>query len=268
MKNLVRNGGFERGTTDFWKASNAKSFGVVDTPVHKGSYAGKLVCAAGQYPTLTINDYIEMKVGEIAYYEMYLRASGTHGVHFWFYHYDENLDQVDSYRVEPFNVTSTGYTQYLWALAGSESGLYVKPLIYFNRNVEDSYLLIDNVLMYKLDAENTMARNAMIYHNTNITSGGTYYGDWIMVAPFSQAEFKLFADTCVGTSETMDVTIESHGLYDEVPHTIATFNQVTTSDDLQVLVVTAGLGEVIRAKVVVGGSPSVIDVRLTAVFKR
>ncbi len=102
----------------------------------------------------------------------------------------------------------------------------------------------------------------------NISSTGSYFSDFFIVAPFKEAEFKLYVTTCSGTNETLDVKIVSRGNFGKVEHDIATFTQVTASDNLQVLLVTAGLGTKIRVEAVVGGTPTDIDFYVVAIFKR
>ena len=266
-KNLIRNGGFERGDTQFWTCPLAKSFEAVDVDVHRGTYAGKVVINNGVYPSLYITDYLELSVGEIGVFEMFLKANVEFGVHFYMKHYDEDLNEVTYFRVEPFNLTTAAYTKYLWAFTGIEGATYVMPVIYINNPTEDNYMLIDNVSFFKMDPKTLVAREHELYYKSNISAAATYYGESFFSGGFTQAEFRLEVDICSGTSETLDVTIESKGIYDEFWHTIATFAQVTAADNIQLLAVTAALGTVLRAKLVVGGSPTTIDVRVVGVLK-
>lgn len=266
--NMIRNGGFERGTLDFWHGTNYSAFEVITSPVKEGTYAAKIVAQAGPSPTISPNDYLEMGLDETAALELFLRGSHAEGVHLWMYHYDEELNQISSFRVEPFNLSTSQYVQYLFEISGMEGSKYFRPLVYFNASTVGAELYLDNVSMYKSDPNTVAGRSHEIYSSGTINSAGTYYSAMFYVAPFTQGEFKLWVDTCIGTSETINVTIESKGLYDEQWHTIATFVQVTSSDVLQVLLVTAGLGSILRAKAVIGGTVTTIDFDITGTFKR
>lgn len=267
-QNLIRNGGFERGNIDFWTGRNGSAFEVITSPVHEGTYAVKIVAQVGASPTITPNDYLELGLDETAALELWLRGSHAEGVHLWMYFYDAELNQVKSFRVEPFNLSTTVYVQYLFDVSGVEGTKYFKPLIYFNASTIGAELYLDSVSMYKSDPKTSAGRTHEIYSSGTLNSPGTLYSDKFYVAPFTQGEFTLWVDSCTGSSETVDVTIESKGLFDEEWHTIASFAQVTTSDVLQTLVVTAGLGGVLRAKTVIGGTPSTVDLDITGTFKR
>lgn len=267
-KNMIRNGGFERGNTDFWDGQNGSAFEVVTTPVHAGTYAVKIVAQTGPSPTIKPNDYFEIGLDETAALELWLRGSAAAGVHLWMYFYDEELILIKSFRVVPFNLSTTEYVQYLFDISGIEGSKYFKPMVYFNATVIGQVLYLDSVSLYKSDPKTSAGRTHQIYKSGTLNSAGTYYSDMFYVAPFTQGEFKLWVDSCLGTSETVDVTIESKSLYDEQWHTIATFTQVTVSDVLQVIVLSAGLGGVLRSKTVIGGNPSSVDLDITGNFKR
>jgi len=268
MKNLIRNGGFERGTTDFWTAYDEKSFGVVATPVHKGSYAGKLVCDGSNKPYIMTNDYIPVTVGETFYFEAWLRASGLYIAEIQAVYYDEALNEIDEVMIDNFNPGTTSYTQRIWSISGVEGAIYMRPKIFLDRTTVDNYLLVDGVMMYQFKPEEVIGGACLMIEEENISSTGTYYSDYFIVAPFKEAEFKLYVATCAGTGETLDVKILSIGNFDKVEHDIATFTQVTATDNLQVLLVTAGLGTKIRVEAVVGGTPTDIDFYVVAIFKR
>lgn len=268
MKNLIRNGGFERGDIAFWTAYDAKSFAVVATPVHKGSYAAKLVCDGSNTPYIMSNDYIPISVGDIFYIEAWLRASGLYVAQIHAVYYDEGLNVIENVLIDSSNPGTTSYSQKLWVIPGIQGAVYVRPKIYLNHTTLDDYLLIDGVLMYKFDPEEVIGAACMLAEETNISSAGSYYGDFFIVAPFKEAEFKLYVGTSAGNVETLDVKVVSRGNFNTVDHDIATFTQVTESDILQVLLVTAGLGTKIRVEAVVGGTPSDIDFYVVAIFKR
>jgi hypothetical protein len=268
MKNLIRNGGFERNTTDFWTAYDEKSFAVVATPVHKGSYAGKLVCDGSHQPYIMTNDYIPIAVGETFYFEAWLRANGVYVAYIFADYFDEGLNIIDSVLIDSSNPGTTSYTQKVWSIAGVEGAVYMKPRIYLDHITVDDYLLIDGVMMYKFKPEDVIGGACLMIEELNISSAGSHFSDMFIVAPFKEAEFKLYVTTCTGAGETLDVKIVSRGNFVNVVHDIATFTQVTASDNLQVLLVTSGLGTKIRVEAVVGGTPTDIDFYVVAIFKR
>lgn len=268
MKNLIRNGGFERGTIDFWTAYDAKSFAVVGTPVHKGSYAGKLVCDGSNNPYIMTNDYISITVGNTFYFEAWLRASGVYISEIYAVFYDEALNVIDEVLIDHSNPGTTSYTQKVWSIGGIEGAVYMRPKIYLDTTTVDEYMLIDGVMMYKFSPEEVIGGVGLMIHEDDIHTTGSHFSDFFIVAPFKEAEFKLYAPYCTGANVTLDVKIMSRGNFGTVERDIATFEQVTASDDLQIIVISEGLGTKIRAEAVVGGSPSDVAFYVTAIFKR
>ena len=270
MKNLIRNGGFERGTTDFWTAFDAKAFTADTTLPYKGTYNGKLVVNGGDKPYIMLNDYIPLTVGEIAYFECYLRSVDMFSVSIKAVYYDENLDEIETIVYDTVNPGTSAYAQIIVAISGIDGAAYVRPMIYMDDANDDRFVRIDNVSMYKFIPEEVMAFERLMIDVENIASAGTYYSDWLLVPAFKEGEFILWVDDCAGTSETVDVTIQSRLSFDglDLDHDIATFTQVTSGVAQQVLIVTAGLGIKIRAKAVIGGSPTNVDVLVAGRFKR
>lgn len=268
MKTLIRNGGFELGTTAFWAAYDAKSFPVITSPVHKGTYAAKIVCDGAENPYIIPNDYIALTIGEIAVFEAWVRANEMVTAYLRVEYYDEGLGVIETKTYHSFNPGTSGYAQVLEAISGVEGAVYCRPYIYLSHSTEDDYMLVDNVSMYKLLPEDVMAREVMMDDRENLTEVGSYFSPEYIVAQFKEAEFYLYVDTFAGTSKTLDVSIKSRLPWEYRDRTIATFTQVTTSGNAQTLLVTAGLGSKVRVEAVLSGTSLDCDYYVNAVFKR
>lgn len=268
MKNLFRNGGFERGTIDFWTAVGEKSFTVISSPVHKGTYAGKLVCDGSNKPYIMTNDYIPITIGEIAYYEAWVRANGMYIAQLRVDYFDEGLELMDTIAYKEFNPGTTGYSQVLEVISGIEGSVYCKPYVFLDHTTLDDYMLLDNAIMSMLVPNELIAREVMLDKRENLTSVGSYFGDECISAQFREGEFYLYVDTFSGTSKTLDVSIKSRLPWEYRDRTIATFTQVTTSGNAQTLVVTAALGSKLRVEAVLAGTSLDCDYYVNAVFKR
>lgn len=268
VKNLVRNGGFERGDTQFWAAYDAKSFTVVAAPVQRGTYAGKIVCMAGEYPYLIPNDYFELTVGEIAYFEAYVHGSHMMSAYLRVEYYDEGLNAMETVTYESFNPATTGFTKVMEPISGIDSAKYCRPYIFLLDDNEDHFMVVDSVLMYKFRPEDAMGGVREMDNRETLDSAGTYTSDWYFVAPYKEAEFKLYVGTLTGTSDTLDVTIESKSPFSSCEHVIATFTQATSSDNLQIIVISEGLGTKIRVKAVLAGTNLDCDYYVIGTYKR
>lgn len=268
MKNLIRNGGFERGTTDFWTTSGAKSFEVVDTPVHKGDHAGKITCDGANYPLVIPNDYIPMQVGESAYYEAAVRANGLYSAYLRVEYYDEGLSVIETVTYASFNPGQSGYEQVLEVISGIEGAIYCRPYLYLAHDTEDDYMLIDNVAMYKFSAEDSIGAVRLMDEREELDTANTYTSPWSIVMPYKEAAFTLYVGTLTGTTDTLNVTIEAKSIFHSNEVVIATFEEATSSDDQQTIVLTEGIGTKIRVKAVLAGTSLDCDYWLEAVFKR
>jgi len=268
MKNLIRNGGFERGTIDFWTAFDKKSFGVVATPVFKGSYAGKIVCDGANNPYLMTNDFVPLAIGEIAYFEAWIRANVMCSCYLRVEYYDEQLEVIETVTYESFNPGTSGYVQELQVISGIEGAVYCKPYLYLAHSTVDDYFLVDNVSMYKFTPEDMMCGVRLMDDRDSLTTSGTYNSPWSVVSGFREATFLLYVGTLTGTADTLDVTIESQSNFKSNEYVLVTFEQVTASDNEHVIVITEGLGTKIRVNAVLAGSNLDCDYWLEAVFKR
>ena len=267
-KNLLRNGGFERANTNFWSGYDCKSFAVTTAHKHKGTYSGLLTCDGSNTPYVMPNDYIPMTVGEIAYFEAWTKASGMYAAYLRVDYFDEGLSLVETVTYESFNPGTGGFAQLLQVISGIEGAFYCRPYILLSHITEDHWMAIDNVTMYKFTPEDVMGGVRLIDDREELTTAQDYVSPWSIVAPFKEATFLLYVPTLTGTNDTLDVIIESQANFKSNNPTIATFNQVTSSDTEQVLVVTAGLGTKIRAIATLAGTGLDCDYWVEAVFKR
>ncbi len=267
-RNLIRNGGFERGDTSFWTAAGVSAFEVVGSPTYKGDYAGKATRGALGWATVFPNDYIPISLGEELFYQAYVRVSHSGNCMLTARYYDEGLVDVGSSLIATEYVLDNVWKEFLTAIPGKDNAMYVRPELQYSDATTGRYILIDNVQAYKLNPQNVIAHNQMLYAITNLTTGGTLYGDWFVSAAFTQAEFDLNITTFTGGSPLLKVTIESELRYGGARNTIATFNDVTSDSDDQKLVITAALGMKLRVKAVASGAVTSISYSVDAMFKR
>ena len=268
MKNLIRNGGFERGNVDFWTGYDCAALGVTGSPTYKGSYAGSLTCDNVNKPYIMPNDFIALTEGETAFFEAWVRPSHSDTVSFKAKYYDEGLTEIAELTYESLPMAVGSWHNVMWALTGVRDAVYVKPLIEYNAVATGKYLLIDNVLMYKFDRTQLTGLVLSMEEQSGISSAGTIYGDYMIAFPYREVEFSLYVATSAGAAETLDVTIESyigHGIAMTKP--IVTFEQVTAGADYQVVVLSEGLGSKIRTKSVIGGAPTDITYNVVAKLK-
>lgn len=268
MKNLIRNGGFERGSIDFWTAFDAANFYVQNGYTHEGAFAGRVDCDGTHEPYIMPNDFIRLVSGEVAYFEAWLYASGMYQAELDVEYYDEGLVKVDEIKYASFNPGTSNFAQVLWAISGVDGAMYARPKLKLKHTTLNHFMVVDSVMMYKFSPEDVMGGERLMIDMDSGNVVGNFFGDWLLSAPFKEAEFKLYVAECSGTNPTIDVTIESWSAFDGFEHDIAVFEQVASTNNMQVIVLNEGVGSKIRAKGVVAGNPSDIKYSVSGIFKR
>lgn len=268
VRNLIRNGGFERADTGFWTAFDAKVFTAQTLHKYKGTYAGLLICNGANDPYAMSNDFIELSVGEIAFYEAWVKASGVYIAELRVDYYDEGLSLIETVSYGVFNPGTTEFKQVLEVISGIEGAIYCRPYIYLDHSNEDDWMAIDNVTMYKFKPEDVLGGVRLMDYREGLSVANTYFSPWIVVAPFKEATFILNVLHLTGSSDLLNVKIVSKSNFDSYDYAIATFNQVNGGARQQVLVVTAGLGTKIRVEATLAGSSLNCDYKVEAILKR
>ena len=265
-KELIRNGGFERGNLDFW-VCEAGSVEIVSDVKKRGSYAAKIKVGGSGYGLLSIKDLIPVSPFEVYKFTGWLKSTSWNSVHVKATFYDTEYSYISGADMILFYKTGT----FEWTFAEQYFIVPIEAsyivLIFKPTGSADTYGYIDSISLQRLELANLGIYYKELISKTNFTSIGTFYGDYHFSGIWKQAEFLLDVNSLSGSSPTLDVTIEAFDPITNERHDIAVFDQMTTTGK-QVKIATAGLGWQVRVKFTTGGSITDCDFVVSAIFKR
>ena len=266
VKELIRNGGFERGNLDFWKVTHG-SVNVVSDVKKRGNRAAKFICGAFGVVELDNKDYIEVTPFSLYKFTGWFKNVNLTKMQVLVFFYDSDIQHI------------SGGDLTLWEKSGTYDWTFAEE--WFTVPVESSYIAlgiagtgssgeygyIDSISLQEADLSKLAVYTRELLSKTNFTSTGTFYSDEYFSGVWKYAEFYLNVTSLTGTDPTLDVTIQAYDPSTGLWKDIAVFEQVTSSDT-QLKVATAGLGWKVRVKYTTGGSLTDGDFIVGAVFKR
>lgn len=265
-KELIRNGGFERGNLDFW-ACDYGTAEVVSDVKKRGSYSAKVITGSSNYALFGTKDFIEVSPYQVykitGWYKSVSWSSITSKM--WFY--DSDYNYISGEDITVFLKTGT----FDWVLA-EEFFLIPSEASYIMFNTKPlgtsgSYGYLDSISLQRLEIANLAVYNKELIKVVDQTSTGTFYGDYIFSGIWRQGEFHLDVSNLTGTDPTLDVIIRMYNPVTLLEEDIVVFDRATASGR-QLKIATAGLGWKVRVKYVLGGTITDCDFTVGAIFKR
>ncbi len=266
VKELIRNGGFERGNLDFWKTAHG-SINVVNDVKKRGSYAAKLICGAFGVVELDNKDYIEVTPFSLYKFTGWFKNVDLTKMQVLVFFYDSDIQHI------------SGADLTLWEKSGTYNWTFAEE--WFTAPIECSYVALgiagtgtsgeygyaDSISLQEVDLRKLAAYTKELLKKTNFTSTGTFYSNEYFSGVWKYAEFYLDVTSLTGSSPTLDVTIQAYDPTTGLWKDIVVFDQATGAGS-QLKVATAGLGWKIRIKYVTGGTITDCDFVVGAVLKR
>ena len=166
---LIRNGGFERGTTDFWFLTSSGTLTVDNSNQKYGDYCGKYTAVGDLSEAIMSSDYISCNPGDLINISGWINTPGTGQVALYTLLYDSDYsyvtyqelglkDATGSYQLLsnqlliPDNI---GYIRIGYELIHPDiSGVYYLDSLSYNIITSDS-ALSGSVVLHEMSAETT-----------------------------------------------------------------------------------------------------------------
>ena len=171
----IRNGGFERGDTEFWEIINGSEL-VADTSKKKrGSYSGKIKASSGGIFEIRHKDLIPVEYGDIIEFGGYVYPNDDGGGVLKAYFVDEDCNFVDVIS-ESFSITGGQWNNIEAGFLVPTNSSYVLLQIGGVLVNANSYNWIDSVYINIFNARNLLFRNKLLYDSgsgTFSTSGNS-----------------------------------------------------------------------------------------------
>jgi len=266
MKELIRNGGFERDTLDFWEVYLGTGE-IVNTEKHTGYHSVKLSCGSMNTVYLYTADYVEVSPYELYRILTWHKNVSWTMVEGFVEFYDSDHQIIPNCYVDMFKKTGA----YDWMRTESYMAIpsdasYAK-LVYHAIGTDGTYGYIDSVSLSQIRSSDVSVKHELLLEVKDLTTAGTYYSDKFFIGMWERAIFGLNCTVLTGSSPTLDVSIEVYIPDVDIWIPVITFNQLTSSGS-EVKVLSDLQGWLLRVKYVLSGSITDCDFKVGAVFKR
>lgn len=253
-KNLLRNGGFERGDTQFWTPYDYGSFAATTVGEYRGTYCGKLIGAGVDEPYIICTDYISIEEGDAFVFRLAAGAVPYYTMTPQVIFYDEDLVELTTENLVTFALSAAEWRTYVDIITYYKEARYFRIKLKQTTTTIGNYTLFDAASLHKLARLTSIYDEVLLHEKVETEDLTTYYSDTYVAAQAKEAVFELDVTWKYNETGTLDVSIQTYDRHTGNWITIATFNQVTTTLGEQVLVVTAGIGALVRAIGTVGGT--------------
>jgi len=267
VKELIRNGGFERGNYDFW-STHTYAFEIQTAVKKYGTYASKVTLGATGIAVLNTKDYIS--VSPFALYKLTLWMKNNHNI----VHaicaatYDSDYQVLEGPGIIILGTVGVfDWTKLVGYFVIDDEASYI--------SIADGMLGLVNQVCYhdafsllQISPDEVISHQIEMVSVSNLTTKDTYYADEYFTGIWKQAEYHLYCTSLTGTAPTLDVTIQGYDPNTEQWKDVLVFQQLTT-DGSEFKTVLSGLGWKQRVKYVLGGTTVTdCDFKVGVVYKR
>ena len=262
---LIRNGGFERGNTDFWEVMSGGTLEISSVSPLYGSYCGKFISSGDTLEDIISSDYISVISHQILDTIGYMKSTASRKVYPLIYLYDADYSFIEVY--QSFGKwLDASYSEFHNQFEVPVGCAYIRfgYRIYSSASGEVSYL--DAVMADLLSSESGMSGSECLIDYQILAASGDTSADKRDMQQFSGYFAQLSCTYAGGTSPTLDMTIcEVNG--EETELEIASFPQITATGTY-LLELPNMLGKGIYCKYAVGGTSPQLQVTLNVIGKR
>ena len=229
---LIRNGGFERGNTDFWEVISGGTLEVSTISPLYGSYCGKFTADGSGDGIILSSDYIDVKPYQIIDGILYIKSATTIQARLIAYFYDADYsyinNQLGSY------VTNDGtYLELEYQFRVPNGASYVRFGIIILSPVSGDIFYLDGTdLEIITDTEAITGLVELLPFAEYTTSGGTYNNAKSMMQ-FNTYFGELSCNDSDGGDSTLDVDVKVVNWLGQ-SLTLASFTTVTGTGDWRI----------------------------------
>ena len=165
-------------------------------------------------------------------------------------------------------VGTTQWTRFLEVITHHRGADYLKVSLKQETMGTGEYSCWDSLSLNRMDPQVMVGDIEELYPSTYLEGADTYSGQMFPALGYREAIFILNITTKSNDTGTLNAVIQSFDRGNNGWIDIATFNEVTTTIGRQVLVVTAGIGEIIRLQTVTAGTSPGFTMNASVIFKR
>lgn len=265
-KELVRNGGFERGDEEFWEGVGVTSIEVLAAAKKYGVYGCKVISSGQAYGYLQFKDFIAVEPFSVYTMSAWVYNSTTRNVAFLIREYDSDLNQIKAVMLTS-NSIGTTYAQIKDYYVVSEFASYIQINVVQATFSSGDYSYVDSVSLREIPAGDISADKQLLISVINETTSHTVYGEEFFAGIWKEAEYQLYCSSLTGTSPTLDVTVQAYDPETAQWRDAMVFQQLTAAGS-EYKGLTSALGWKQRIKYVTTGTLTDCDFKVGVVYKR
>ena len=268
MKELIRNGSFERGDLDFW--TTVLGTVTVDAAVKKrGSYSAKLVCGGANNAKIHTKDYIPLAAHELYKLTAWLKSVDLAETHLVADYFDVDYDIVTGATITLEQKDGVfDWTLFTYYFNAPSEASYMRIYITMIGLAAGKYGYADVISLQQIREQELTVEHHELVTVANLTTKATYYGSEFFTGIWTGAEYHLYCTSLTGTSPTLDVTIQGYDPNTEQWKDIMVFQQLDAAGS-EFKTLLSNLGWKQRVKYVTAGTAVTdCDFKVGVVYKR
>ena len=262
---LIRNGGFERGNTDFWEVETGGTLQVSTVSPKYGTYCGVYTSSGNVYEDIINKDYIEVSPYDIINLVGWIKSGSSREVVFFIYMYDSDYGYIGAlYSRSKF---MDGYwDKFHLQFTLPDQCAYIRVGIGVYSSVSGEVFYIDGIGLDIITSQESISGVVDLLSKILISSSGDTSDDKKDMKQFSSYYAQLRCSAAYGTTPTLDVTVCELDEFDyEIE--LASFSQVTGAG-YQTIQLPLSQGSGMYIKYTLGGTNPQFNFGVAVIGKR
>ena len=202
---LIRNGGFERGNTDFWTVESGGTLEIDSVNQKYGNYCGKYTAASTANEFIINDDYIDVNPFDLINLFLWAKSSATVGVYPCLYLYDADYSYM--YFITGMHRIMNGSYLNIGTQVPIQEGIEYVRAGYFVSSSAGTIFYFDGYSVNILKADRLLSSFVYLAYLSGVTSSGTTEDDKQDMQMYNTFEADLSVSAAAGTSPTLDVKV-------------------------------------------------------------
>lgn len=205
--NLIRNGGFERGDTDFWEMGSAGVLVIEPSLPKYGGFCGKLTSSGAVLEYVRNIDYISVSPLQLFKWSLWTKSLAARGIGLTVWKYDADYSLIGTYSSDLKEAAAT-WKQASFEYLNTPDVAYIRAGLYVYLSAADEIFYIDNLMFNSIDKDNTFIERVELFDESSVTVSGDSSGDKKDMQAFTTFYADIDVEITGGTNETLDVCIK------------------------------------------------------------
>ena len=226
---LIRNGGFERGNTDFWSVETDGTLEIDSVNQKYGVYCGKFTSGGSINEVVLSADYIKVTPYQLINGVLWIKSATTKSVYLMIYAYDADYSYIEA--IEPgVKVMDGTYLLLNNQFQIPANCAYIRFGFRIFNSSSGEIFYLDGGILNILDMDSAVNGVIELLRKQNYTASGNTSLDTKDMRQFSTYFAQLVCVNVAGSSPTLDVEVKEKDAFGQ-PISLASFTQVTAASN-------------------------------------